>query len=117
MHNESKQEDFNNLKQWLLPKLEARRMSVEDLAVESGVSRRSIYGWMDDTARPTTQKMAKIVHTLSAKKILKLRAGNVTGSTLEEVTLEDALQQYTERKSGRPVGSGTGVRAVTSRSR
>lgn len=106
-----RQQDYNRLNTWLPPKLEARGMTVEDLAVAARVSRRVIYMWLKDEARPTTQTMAKIVHALSEARLL----GAV--EVYEKVELEDALRQYIERKAGRPKGSGGGARAVTTRGR
>jgi transcriptional regulator with XRE-family HTH domain len=78
--------DFNNLKQWLLPILERKQISVEDLARAAGCTRSAIYYYMSDRNRPTTQRMAAICRVLG-------------------VPLEEALQQYTERRVGRPAGT------------
>lgn len=75
--------DFNHLKQWLLPILEQKQISVEDLARAAGCTRSAIYYYISDRNRPSTQKMAAICRVLG-------------------VSLEEALQQYTERPVGRP---------------
>lgn len=80
--------DFNHLREWLQPKLDARHISPEQLAHAAGITRAAVYFIMADTNRPTTQTMAKVCAALGEP-------------------LEDALKQYTPRKIGRPAGSKT----------
>jgi len=89
--------DFNNLKQWLVPLLTQRKMSIEKLANEVGVTRATVYHWMIDTCRPTEEVMVSVCQVLDRP-------------------LEEALAQYTPRPLGRPRGS-QGTRGVTVRGR
>ena len=70
--------DFNHIERWLLPKLAARGLSIERFAREVGVTRTSVYYYLSDHNRPTTQTMARMCKFLS-------------------VPLEDGLKQYTPR--------------------
>lgn len=79
----TEQADFNNLGNWLKPKIEALQLSIEEFANRCGVSRAAVYFYMNDRARPTTGTMAKICRALG-------------------VPLEDGLQQYTPKRVGRP---------------
>jgi hypothetical protein len=107
--------DYNKLPQWLTRKLDERRMSVDDLAYEARISRTVIYMWLNDTYRPTPQSMIKVCRALSGHKVWK-KAGNGswTDHPPETVDLVDALRQFTEKRTGRPRGSGggTGLRPV-----
>ena len=75
--------DFNYIKEWLMPKLDAKGISVEALANAVGVTRGAIYFYLDDTCRPETQTMARICQFLG-------------------VPLEEGLKQFTPKKRGRP---------------
>lgn len=77
--------DFNNIGPWLLPKLEKMGLSLEQFANLVGVTRTMLYNYINDTNRPSTQTMSRICNIL-------------------EVPLIEGLQQYTEKKAGRPVG-------------
>jgi len=77
--------DFNKISEWLLPILESRGLSVEQLANSTGVTRASIYHWLTDRNRPRTQAMARICRFLN-------------------VPFEEGLAQFTPRKYGRPKG-------------
>jgi transcriptional regulator with XRE-family HTH domain len=105
--------DFNNLKAWITQKLDERNMCVEDLAVKAGISRGLVYLWMQDRARPTYNTMPKVVRALSEAPVF-LRGGK---TELREISLEEAYAQYTMNKLGRPKGTGSGVKAVTTRGR
>lgn len=81
-----KTKDFNRIKEWLLPLLDKRGMSVEDLSVDTGLSRAILYNYCIDRNRPSEQNMAKITHALG-------------------VPFEEGLRQYIPKKNGRPSGS------------
>ncbi len=112
------QKDYNNLKQWLVPLMDARRISTEDLAIKAKVSRRVLYFWMDDTARPSTKSIARVVDALNELPVYVFdkNSGKYVPVHME-VRLEDALKQYVERRSGRPRGASGGSAPVTTRSR
>ena len=78
-------EDFNNIKDWIVPLLEQKGLSLENFAREVGVSRASIYFYMTDKTRPTSVTMKKMCDVL-------------------EVPFEEGLAQYTPRPVGRPKG-------------
>lgn len=75
--------NFNHIKDWLDPKLDSMRMSIEELANATGLTRASIYFYRSDTTRPDEQSMARICQVLG-------------------VPLEEGLAQYTPKKRGRP---------------
>jgi transcriptional regulator with XRE-family HTH domain len=78
--------DFNHIKEWLLPKLDERGMSVEQFANGCGITRGMLYFYLADKHRPSEQVMVKMCQILG-------------------VPLEEGLNQYIPRKSGRPAGS------------
>jgi transcriptional regulator with XRE-family HTH domain len=80
------QEDFNHIKQWILPILESKNISIENLAQATGITRSAIYAYLSDKNRPTTETMRRICSVLN-------------------VAAEEGLKQYTERKVGRPAGT------------
>lgn len=77
------EQNFNHLKEYLQPKLEALGLSVEQFARSIGKTRTAVYYYMHDKNRPTEEVAASMAHVLG-------------------VPLEDVLRQYTPRKSGRP---------------
>ena len=77
--------DYNNIRGWLLPKLESRGFSIERFADSVGVSRAIVYMWLHDQSRPTEQTMSKVCHVL-------------------DIPLEEGLSQYTPKPNGRPAG-------------
>lgn len=83
--------DFSNLGPWLNSKLDQAGLSVERLAVKAGISRASIYFYIQDRCRPTESNIKRICDALG-------------------VPFEEGLQQYTPRKPGRK--SRTSVREV-----
>lgn len=89
--------DYNRIKQWLLPKLDTKGVSVEQFSREVGISRAELYFYFADKHRPSEQVMARICHALN-------------------VPFEEGLRQYTPRRNGRPRGSGGGLRSVQVRS-
>lgn len=80
--------NFNNLKEYLTPKIDALELSYEQFARACGVTRAMIYFYMADKNRPTEEVAAKIAKVL-------------------QVDLAEVLQQYTPRKIGRPKGATT----------
>lgn len=78
--------DFNHLKDYLPPKIDALEMSYEQFARACGVTRAVIYFYLKDKNRPTEQTAVKMARVLG-------------------VELAELLQQYTPRKSGRPRGT------------
>lgn len=74
--------DFSNLGDWLPKQLRRVGLSVEQLARLAGLSRASVYFYIDDTCRPTEQSMVKICSVLG-------------------VPLDVGLRQYTPRQIGR----------------
>jgi transcriptional regulator with XRE-family HTH domain len=76
-------EDFNRIKEWLMPKLEAMNLSVEEFADATGLTRASIYNYVCDRHRPNRSAIAKMTRVLG-------------------VPLEEGLRQYTSRPRGRP---------------
>lgn len=95
---EAMPKDYNRIKQWLIPKLEVKQITIEEFANAAGLSRASIYFYLSDRHRPDEQAMAKMCHVLGAD-------------------LEEGLRQYTPRFRGRPYGSKSGPSEVRSRSR
>jgi transcriptional regulator with XRE-family HTH domain len=79
------QNDYNHLKQWLLPKIRERKLSVEKFARLVKISRASVYFWFNDVTRPDEQTMARVCQVLGTP-------------------LEEGLRQYTPKVEGRPVG-------------
>lgn len=90
--------DFNRIKQWLIPKLEAKNITIEEFANAAGLSRASIYFYITDKHRPDEQAMAKMCHVLG-------------------VELVEGLRQYTPRFRGRPHGSKSATTEVRARNR
>jgi len=77
--------DYNRIKQWLLPILDSKGISVESFARSVGISRATVYFYMNDRHRPDEQIMAQMCHVLG-------------------VSVEEGLRQYTPKKWGRPCG-------------
>lgn len=85
----SKQEDpkdFNNIREWLVPLLEGKKLSIERFARQVGVSKAVVYFYLSDTSRPTEETMKRMCDVL-------------------QVPFEEGLRQYTPKKNGRPKGS------------
>ncbi len=79
--------DFNRIKIWLTPKLDAKGLSVEQFASACRLCRATVYNYLVDRNRPTEETMARMCRVLS-------------------VPLEEGLSQYTPKKRGRPAGLG-----------
>jgi transcriptional regulator with XRE-family HTH domain len=94
--SQKQKENFNHLKQWLVPLLNEKKMSVEDLAQKANITRTIIYWWLSDKYRPDEQSMVRVCAVLGRP-------------------LEEGLRQYTPRKRGRPVGYSPGPRRLTAR--
>ena len=77
--------DFNHIREWIVPKLEAGGWSVENFARECGLSRAIIYFYMNDRYRPDEQQMITMCRVLG-------------------VPSEEGFAQYTPRHRGRAFG-------------
>lgn len=88
--------DYNHIREWLLPQLAEKGLSIEQFARACGLSRVIVYFYMDDKYRPDSQIMAAMCDVL-------------------EVPLEEGLRQYTPRKRGRPEGYRPGAAALKRR--
>jgi len=73
----------NQIREWLVPKLAAREMSIAQLASAIGVSRAAVYLYLNDQSRPTGYHMARICQVLG-------------------VPIEEGLSTYVPRRPGRP---------------
>lgn len=93
---EKNHEGYNKIREWLVPLLRERRVSVEWLARRTGVSRTIIYNYLRDVNRPTSRTMLGITRALG-------------------VPFEEGLKQYTENKLGAPRGSRTTRRELVVR--
>jgi len=76
---------YNHLREYLLPKLAEREMSIEEFARAIDVTRACVYFYLDDRTRPREQ--------------VAIRMSQVLGVPAEEV-----MRQYTPRKVGKPRG-------------
>lgn len=77
--------DFNHIKEWLEPLLAKRGLSAEKFARLCGLSRASVYFYMNDCSRPTEETMATMCKVLG-------------------VPYSQGLSQYTPKQNGRPSG-------------
>jgi transcriptional regulator with XRE-family HTH domain len=75
-------EDFNRIREWLVPKLSSLGWSVEKFSRRVGVSRASIYFYLVDKKRPTEEVMGRMCKILG-------------------VPIEEGLAQYTPKRMGR----------------
>lgn len=75
--------DYNNIREWLLPQLMDRNQSIEQFARECGLSRASVYFYLEDTTRPTSETMKVMCDVLG-------------------VPFEEGLRQYVPKRAGRP---------------
>lgn len=83
----------NTIKEWLLPKLEERGLSVEEFADSIHLSRTSVYYYFTDKSRPSIETMALICNKL-------------------DLPLEEGLRQYIPKVNGFPKGNKRGVRPL-----
>ena len=90
----------NQIKEWLLPQLKKRNLSIKKFALKCGISRATIYTYMRDRNRPEEETMALICKALSETPYWQ--DGK---EVIDKVTLADGLAQYEPRKAGRPRGS------------
>jgi transcriptional regulator with XRE-family HTH domain len=79
----SEERNFNNLKNWLLPQLEERQMSVEQFARAAGLTRGMVYFYLSDRNRPSEDATIRMCQVLG-------------------VPPEEGFAQYTPNKIGRP---------------
>ncbi len=84
-------DDYNTIKDWLLPKLEELQMTVEELALEVGVQPKTIYRYFTDERRPSPQVMGKICSYLG-------------------IPFEEGRAQYSTNRIGRPSGAKMKIR-------
>jgi transcriptional regulator with XRE-family HTH domain len=75
--------NFNNIRNWLLPKLEELGMSVEQFARAAKLTRAMVYFYMSDRNRPSEQAMIRMCQVLGCPP-------------------EEGMRQYTPNKIGRP---------------
>jgi len=68
------EKNFNNLGKWLPPRMEKRGLTAEKLSQMTGISRSSVYNYLIDACRPSTQTMVKICRVLGEP----LEAGRTT---------------------------------------
>lgn len=87
------QADYNRIKEWLIPILEGKGMTIEQLASAVGVTRSVIYYYIHDKSRPSEKVMISMCRVLG-------------------VPAEEGLRQYTPKKVGRPAGIGSGARPL-----
>ena len=74
---------FNKLEPWMTAKMEARDMTVEELAEAVGISKATIYAYWKDKQRPSLDSMIAICKVFHCN-------------------LEEGLAQYTAVDIGRP---------------
>jgi transcriptional regulator with XRE-family HTH domain len=91
-------DDYNHLKEWLLPKIEKMGLSVEKFSRLAKISRASVYYWFGDVTRPDDQTMARVCQVVGAP-------------------LEEGLRQYTPKPEGRRPGYQPGPRTVATHQR
>jgi transcriptional regulator with XRE-family HTH domain len=75
--------NHNLIREWLMPKLAAKDMSVAQLAAAIGVSRAAVYLYLSDQSRPTGYHMARICQVLG-------------------VPIKEGLGTYVPKRTGRP---------------
>ncbi len=75
----------NNIKEWLLPLLDQKGMSVEQLARQVDLTRAAVYLYFQDKSRPTDDRMRMICDVLG-------------------VSHDEGLRQFTPRLPGRKKG-------------
>lgn len=89
--------DFNRLKPWIEKQTQLAGLPIYKLANRAGISRASIYAWMNDTTRPDSETLLRVVQVLADhtdQDSAKLHA--------------EALAQYTNRPEGRAPGTKLG---------
>jgi transcriptional regulator with XRE-family HTH domain len=84
--------DFNNIREWLQPLLNDRKLSVETFARMIDVTRTAVYNYMNDANRPDVETMVRMCKVLQRP-------------------LEEGLATYTPRHEGRPFGFSPGGQA------
>ncbi len=75
--------DFNRIKGWLDPQLQAKGLSVESFARQCELTRAAVYHFRADTNRPDEQTMIRMCRVLG-------------------VPSEEGFAQYTPKPRGRP---------------
>ena len=80
---DTKHKKPNAIREWLLPILAERGMTIAQFAGEVGLSRAAIYLYLSDRCRPTAYHMAKMCRVLG-------------------VPIREGLAQYVPRPLGRP---------------
>lgn len=75
------------------PRDARRTLSMEKFATLIGVSRASVYFWLEDITRPSERSMAKVCNALGE-------------------SLAEGLAQFSPKRMGRPTGQKRGDRAV-----
>lgn len=101
---ECKVKDFNNLKPWIEKMTKASGLPIYKVANRAGISRASIYAWMNDLSRPDPETILKVVQVYAP----------LVGRKSHDL-LTEALKQYTNRTEGRPEGYSPGPTATRAR--
>jgi lambda repressor-like predicted transcriptional regulator len=83
---DSMTKDFNRIKAWLLPIIQQKGVSLEAVGRAAGISRASMYHYLNDKRRPTPEVMRRICDVL-------------------ERPHEEGLAQYSLKPVGRPKGA------------
>lgn len=90
VHKHMQMEDnYNRIKEWLIPKLETMDLTIEKFAEACGLTRASVYFYLKDITRPNSTTMKVMCDVLG-------------------VPFEEGLRQYTPRRRGRPSGTAWG---------
>lgn len=96
--------DYNNLGKWLPAQIEKTGLPMFKVANRAGISRATVYSWMNDSYRPDSETLLKMVQIIADLR-------GVDSARLHA----EALSQYTNRPEGRKSGADWGTKEVTTR--
>jgi transcriptional regulator with XRE-family HTH domain len=96
--------DYNHLKPWLSKLLKDSGLPVYRVANRAGLTRSTLYYWMNDRYRPEGDAFAKVVRILADE----------LGKDYNNLYME-GLSKFTPRQPGRPKGEAATTRSVTTR--